>query len=1606
MIEQRYILTIQNNNIFKEIDISKDTSILKIGTLQDSDVRLKHELFDFPISVILRFESGVWRISCADGMYISSETIKDCDGNDVAIHHGDILNIHNTVDKTILFTLSFSYDFTVNAANFDTIIDIRNINNLIIGNYSKAQLKLSSQFIGSEYLVLTRVSDNSFSLDASHAQNSATLNGIRVFGNAVINEFDFIGIADYSFYFKNQVLYTSVREDLRVNGINFQSLRDETPAFNYPQLNKSPRMLYSFNTEPIEILNPPQKPDKPRDNLVLQLSPALLMIAVTVITRSGLIGGLNTGNPAFLVFSLSIMAVGILTSILSFVYNRRRYKKDIAEWNADYSAYIIKKRQEIKAERIKERSALVDTYPETEKIRDFVKTFSGRLFERSSNDGDFLHIRVGLGSVPALRGIKHRQEEHIKIDNELMQIPEQMCSEYEFIDKAPVMLHLRESGTIGVIGSLFEQYEFFKNILLNICVQHDYDEVQVIVLLPQNEQNKYEWIKWFPHIKESGDGLRGIVCDDESRDTVFEYLYSLLNGRSVEITGNEKSVILPYIVVFVLEEYGIKTHPLSKFAFNSARLGLSFVYFKQYAENLPQYCSEIVELDTNRGVLRLRNDKMFSRPFIREQVKDESIKFIAERLAPVFYEKIALSSRLTSNITLFKMLNIISPEDLDLTIRWSKSNVQKSLAAPLGVDVKGETLNLDLHEKAHGPHGLVAGTTGSGKSEIMQTYILSAAVNFHPYEVSFVIIDFKGGGMANQFENLPHLIGKITDIDSHEINRSLLSIRAELAKRKRLFAEYEVNHIDQYIAKYKSKIAKVPLPHLILIVDEFAELKAEQPEFMKELISTARVGRSLGIHLILATQKPAGQVSEQIWSNSRFKLCLKVATKEDSNEVLKSPLASEILEPGRAYLQVGNNEIFTLFQSAYSGASAVSDNNGNIREFVISEMSFTGKRTVVYENNYVSRLKKLEKIITDIDSLKDYTTISQLKMIIEDMDIKLEDTELSEFNKIVLDTDESEESKSNRLKGWINKLIISFGKNKLTQLKAMVDYINKYCENASIPRLQNICLPPLPEIINYKKSNDVLDIANLSNLDTVICVGIYDDPGNQVQPAVNLNLLDGNIMIIGSAQTGKTMLLQTVLRGIAEQFAPKRVSVYILDFASKIMKIYENLNHIGDVLTDSDDEKLKNFFKMMRDEIDDRKEQFSRLGISSYEAYLDMNKSGRSDILPHIIIMIDNLSVFKEIFQDYEDAMLNICREGLALGITVIATAKQTSGLSYKYFSNFATRIAFNCTESSEYGIIFDKCQIRPKNIQGRGLVAIDKIVYEYQAYLPFIGETESERNDEAKKFINEIAGIYGKERARTIPSIPRTLNSGYWNSAAYKFDKYVIPIGLTYNDIETVSVDLAHTGSIGIYGREKFGKSNMIRLIMAYLQQHVFDLPSEAYLIDGYDRQLSEFETYGFVQKLTVDCSDFEEIVQKFSDAVKERMDIMRMGGNLENEPLLLCIIQNSQIFGATTIPKAVSDQFKKLIVDAKQLKICFIFSNIDNNPDISSPDMMRIARDLSQYFLLDDLVNVKLFGTGKFTANDLKPYRKAISLGDGYTYDVRNGIDKVKIVKCERSL
>lgn len=355
-----------------------------------------------------------------------------------------------------------------------------------------------------------------------------------------------------------------------------------------------------------------------------------------------------------------------------------------------------------------------------------------------------------------------------------------------------------------------------------------------------------------------------------------------------------------------------------------SKLGMTSIFVSEKIDvALPLNCQVILEMKDGQGLVRKDTHDLLGHLadfFTTDSMYNTQAEFFARSLAPLRIKAGQNNSYIPPMVTFLESFEAQQVEELKVLERWSRNQANRTLSTPLGLGAGGKSLVFDMHETSYGPHGLVAGTTGSGKSELLQSLLLGLAVNYHPHEIAFVLIDYKGGGMANAFTGLPHLVGTITNLGGNQINRALASIKSELMRRQRLFSEAGVTSIDSYIVLYRNKEVRLPLPHLIIVVDEFAELKSDQPEFMKELVSAARVGRSLGIHLILATQKPSGVVDDQIWSNSRFKLCLKVQTPSDSNEMLKRPEAAEIKEKGRGYLQVGNNELFTLFQSSWSGA--------------------------------------------------------------------------------------------------------------------------------------------------------------------------------------------------------------------------------------------------------------------------------------------------------------------------------------------------------------------------------------------------------------------------------------------------------------------------------------------------------------------------------------------------------------------------------------------------------------------------------------------------------------------------------------------------------------
>ncbi len=1522
MQNDQYKITIYGKNIYREYIVNtNEKKNVRITTLSEGDVRFERSHFFCDFDIRCAYANGCWSITTDENAYFIREGILK--SNTASLRNGDSVQLRYADSGADLFRIEIFIDFDCIERHFDNAVNLSDIQEITIGGRDGCNIEIRDSIIRDDFITIRNENGTVYAYD-NNTRYGIYVDGAKVGDRAELVNYSFLSFAGYMFFIKNNHMYMDVPSNIGINGIDIVSAAESNSSLKYPKFNRSTRNSYIFPRDTIEVLPPKSKPNDGGGNLLLLIGPSIAMLMVMIVVR----GMMNSTGSSFVIYSACTMGITIISSIIGYIVKKRKYKQDLEKRTESYLNYISEKEKEIIEKRRAEYVLLKNKYRAVDKNIEAINNFDKDLFDRITTDEDFLDVRVGSGKRPSINPIKFKPQD-FSDEDELASLPEQIAKKYEMITDVPIIANLARDNVLGVIGADAKLYDIFKILLLDLTVRQFYEDLNCVLILPPHMRKTLQWVRWMRHFENEELGIRNIVCDAESEAAIFEYLYSMLGAREEQFGKNKDAKPAPHFVVFVFDSKSIIKHPLFKYADRAAQLGVTFVFFVNYHEQLPLNCTQIIRLENNKNEGMIYDSSASNNVsyFSYGGISDGTMRSAALRMSPVYTDKVSLEGELTKSISLFELLNIYSLNDLNLSKRWAESDIEHTLRAPLGVKTNNEVVYLDLHEDFHGPHGLVAGTTGSGKSEIMQTYILSVATLYHPYEISFVIIDFKGGGMVNQFKKLPHLNGSITNIDGREINRSLRSIKAELRKRQTLFAEFDVNKISDYIRLYKRGVAKIPLPHLILIVDEFAELKMEQPEFMKELISAARIGRSLGVHLILATQKPTGVVDAQIWSNSKFKLCLKVQTREDSQEVLKTPLAAEIVEPGRAYLQVGNNEIFELLQSAYSGVKVP---GGFERKNVVelNEVNFWGKRKLVYSN----------------------------KEEIQD-------------------------------------------ENAKTQLQGVVDYVHDYCESNNIERLVSICLPPLPEEIYSSDIKDE-DMGGMS-----ITLGLYDDPDNQIQQPLTLDLQENNMYIIGSAQTGKTSMLQTIVGNLAVKFTPEQVNVYIIDCGNRALKTLEYSRIVGGVALANEEEKIINLFNMLKKEVMNRQNIFSANMVGTYKAYTE---AGFKD-LPQIFLIIDNVVAFRELYANMDPTLLSIAREGIGAGINVIATGTQTNSISYKILTNFGTRIALSCNDKSEYSNLFDRCRVEPKDVPGRALISMDKRILEFQTALCVAGTTEHERNGELKKMLEMRNEMYGTAKARKIPIVPeRMLLSQMLSEMPELYNvKYRIPVGMSFNSIDYIYIDLCDSGLVTVAGRSKSGRTNMARLVLKTISETIFDNLTQAYIFDGARGALSEFDDEGFVEKYTTDSMDATWILEDvYSELCRRRdrtdgMSKDERNSRLEDSPLLLIVIEDIETLMFISKDAELLSKFNAVTEELYEYKACVILSNIENaQPSVSGPSIIRKnVRDKRYAFMLDDIANMKLFET---SIQLQRRYPKQILLGEGYLY--RNGeYDKIKTILCD---
>ena len=1045
---------------------------------------------------------------------------------------------------------------------------------------------------------------------------------------------------------------------------SFTNFYDESDYYS-----KSP--LFKSQIKPFYLLitEPPAKEQRDKSSVIISVVPTMLMTLTSMLGVVSSVKSFQSGDSSkedllsSLIMCFAMVVAGILWPFVEKIYNNIMTATNNIRRTRKYKTYLKHKEKILKEEIQAQRMIYVANNIDLAACKKVIENRSPELFHRDYDSDDFLNVRLGIGDVKLEGEIDYNRPDYTADKDSLINEIDKLMEQYKYIKDVPYTLSLKEKKDIAFILSdknLCSSY--MGGIILQLLTFHSYYDLKLVVLTSENSP-ELNFLKDSNHCWSDDRSTRFFattVEDAQNISAVLEREFKLRESSNRDSNTNFKTYYL--IISDCINQYR-NLNIVIDILNNRDNLGFGLLMYDTKISNIPSDCTNFVNISETEGSLfqSNMNEIMVFKPEFTYSYNVD-VEYCARMISniPVYNNNAstAQNSGLPDTLGFLQMCEVGNVEQLNSAMRWENSNPANSLAVPVGIDINGNYITLDLHEKNHGPHGLIAGMTGSGKSEFIITYILSMAINFHPDEVQFVLIDYKGGGLAGAFENrkegvkLPHLVGTITNLDTAEMKRTLVSIKSELQRRQKIFNEakeiLDTGNIDiyKYQKLHREGVLKDPLAHLFIICDEFAELKAQQTDFMDELVSAARIGRSLGIHLILATQKPTGVVDDQIWSNSKFKVCCKVQTTDDSNEMIRRPDAAFLKESGRFYLQVGYDEYFVLGQSAYSGMPYIAS------ETIVSKID----NTMNFLDNTGNVIKNVSKIDENVQKREDL---------------------------------------GEELTNILKYLIAIADKSNFTYKQLWLDNI--------------------PPVISYdyvvKKYNVKPELYNIN-----LTIGEYDDPKRQRQGYVSLPLLDvGNVYIAGTSGSGKNTLFSTMIYSAIINHNSDEVNIYIIDLGSEKLTKFQKAPQVGDVLTIEDKDKIKFLFYMLEDLRNERQKYYATNGGD-----FATDVASKNCKFPNILIFIYDIEVFKETFEDiYDDSFVPFTRNCSKFGIFFIACSNSVSSLGFLAENNFPEKIGLNLVDSSDYSMLFDTNLIPSKN-PGRGLVKIEDEVFEFQAPLIF----------------------------------------------------------------------------------------------------------------------------------------------------------------------------------------------------------------------------------------------------------------------------------------------
>ncbi len=1188
----------------------------------------------------------------------------------------------------------------------------------------------------------------------------------------------------------------------------------------------------------------------PRGEIVIQPPPAVQNMqggaAVWLQLLVPLVGSMGSfifvivyhTNPLILVAAIGMAVLSVGLGIGMRIQQTSTLKKRQKTERKAYTGYLNRVREELNRTVQLQQQVNLRLYPPATRLLEVVTQRNReqpQLWERRPEDLDFLQVRLGLGTTRLCRPVRMDAANNLYVEYvpELQRAAEQLVNEFDHLENVPIDVALRDVGIVSIVGTSLQTRTLMRSILCQLATFHSPEDVRFAVSYPGQAVDEWAWLKWLPHVRR----LYQVKLDKQHApeplcllaDTPADF-QELLNkqiarelGRRHQLSEDKKDaaaeLMKPHIVL-VLDGFSPDSEvgqlPDLAQLFQDAKIGgidpaTHGVTVICLVNNLRQEPSATRARITITDDGRLTFQKIRESGYRLENITIDDVKVplcekIARGLAPLTLADKGAQQDLSQDVHLLSLLNIVSAESVNTAETWRQRPTPHFLNVPIGRRADGTPLLLDLKEaadKGMGPHGLVVGATGSGKSELLRTLVTSLAITHDPNMVNFVLVDFKGGASFADFAAMPHVAGIVTNLKSDQmlVNRVYESLQGEQERRQRMLREAgNLSKIKEYQLKWKANpTAMEPMPNLMIIVDEFAELIASRSDFLDLFVGIGRVGRSLGMHLLLATQRLEEGKLKGLETYLSYRICLRTFSAAESNIALSTPDAFYLPSaPGVGYFKVDTN-IYSLFKTALISTPFVPVKEQKTPAALIREFSPTGK-------------------------LLTYKAGTSSTVI------------------------------SNQPTGT---LTMGVDDQLHTEMEVVIESLAQAHRAAHLPKVHQVSLPPLERLLTldtlfgaYYHSR--LDGSRWSATPVFgllrVPIGLVDKPIEQAQEPLQLDFsgAGGHLALVGAPQSGKSTLLRTLLTSFLVTHSPRDVQFYGIDLGGGLLRPFEAAPHVGTVCTSSkmEGDKIRRLVRQMRKIIEERAFLFQQQRIDSMATYRERRQAGQFAQLPFgdVFLIIDNLAQLHHDFEPLKDEIIDIVATGLNYGVHVILSTNRWAEVPPKIRENIGTRLELylNDPVESEFGKA--TASTLPAGIPGRGL---NKEKLHFQTALPWVSGGRATADTPLQEVIESLVQRTQRAwKADAAPAIRMLPDMVRWDDLPPLAPNQPagIPIGVDEFRIEPVYIDLTSIGPhFLIFGDSECGKTNLLRAWMRGIEQRY--TPDEVqFAIVDFRRKLVDF--------------------------------------------------------------------------------------------------------------------------------------------------------------------